>query len=111
MNMLEHANERTATWNRRRDNDRRLGARRSTSVEESMALPAKIERRAGERRCADRRLTLALVCPDCGGPMRAEAGLSWYLPGTYTVDAGFCPSCVRRFLRDRETGEYNALLW
>jgi hypothetical protein len=110
MSILEHANERTVTQNHRRDNDRRVGARRSTSVE-SMVSPSKIERRAGERRCAERRITLALVCPDCGGPMRSEAGLSWYLPGTYTVDAGFCPSCVRRFLRDRETGEYDAFLW
>jgi hypothetical protein len=110
MSILEHANEQTVASNRRSDNDRRIGARRSTSIE-SMVSPATIERRAGERRRADRRLTLALVCPDCGGPMRAEAGLSWYLPGTYTVDAGFCPSCVRRFLRDRETGEYDALLW
>ena len=110
MSTPEHANEPTVTWNRRRDNDRRVGARRSTSVE-SIVSPATIERRAGERRSDERRTMLALVCPHCGGAMRAEAGLSWYLPGTYTVDAGFCPSCVRQFLRDRETGEYDALLW
>ena len=43
--------------------------------------------------------------------MHYVAVLSWSLPGTYTVDAGSCPSCSRRFLRNRETGEYDELSW
>ena len=44
-------------------------------------------------------------------PLQYEAALSWNLPGTYTVDAGYCPSCARRFLRDRETGLYDGMSW
>jgi hypothetical protein len=76
------------------------------------------ERRSGERRTADRRVAqLAasglpqLFCPDCRGPLEFEAKLSWHLPAAYTVDAGYCPACSRRFLRDRATGDYESLSW
>jgi hypothetical protein len=52
-----------------------------------------------------------LLCPDCLGPLQYDTALSWNLPGTYTVDGGFCPSCARQFLRDRETGAYDRLSW
>jgi len=29
----------------------------------------------------------------------------------YTVDAGYCSACSRRFLRNRETGDYHVLSW
>jgi len=31
------------------------------------------------------------------------------MPGAYTVDTGYCPNCARRFLRNRETGDYDPL--
>jgi hypothetical protein len=51
------------------------------------------------------------VSIDCREGLQHDAALSWSLPGTYTVDAGYCPSCSRRFLRNRETGEYDEMSW
>ena len=66
-----------------------------------------------ERRRGDRRVDNVpfLFCPDCREGLQHDAALSWSLPGTYTVDAGYCRSCSRRFLRNRETGEYDELSW
>ncbi len=99
--------------------ERRASARRK-EFESSLTFSVgavSTERRGGERRTADRRaaaLALSLpqlVCPNCRGPLEFEARLSWHLPGAYTVDAGYCPACSRRFLRDRATGVYESLSW
>ena len=87
----------------RRHSDRRVAAR---------ALNANdVERRVSERRGVERRAVNVppLICPDCHGPLQYDAGLSWSMPGIYTVDTGYCPSCARRFLRNRETGDYDTL--
>lgn len=87
----------------RRQSDRRMAAR-ALNVNEA-------ERRVSERRIYERRTGVMppLICPDCLGPLQYDAGLSWSMPGVYTVDTGYCPSCARRFLRDRETGDYDTL--
>jgi hypothetical protein len=100
--------------------ERRAYARRK-EIESSLKPPfgaVSVERRGGERRTAERRVALLapvdlpqLACPNCQGPLEFEAKLSWHLPGTYTVDAGYCPVCSRRFLRDRATGDYDSLSW
>jgi uncharacterized protein YbaR (Trm112 family) len=87
----------------RRKSDRRLAA---------SALNADdVERRMSERRVGERRLIdiPPLICPDCHGKLQFDAGLSWSMPGIYTVDTGYCPSCSSRFLRNRETGDYHTL--
>lgn len=87
----------------RRQSDRRMAAR-ALNVNEA-------ERRVSECRIYERRTGVMppLICPDCLGPLQYDAGLSWSMPGVYTVDTGYCPSCARRFLRDRETGDYDTL--
>jgi hypothetical protein len=101
--------------NRRQGGDRRAVERRAVSGAsvDSASSGWTEECRRSERRCDDRRVDDVpfLFCPDCCGPLQYNAGLSWSLPGTYTVDAGSCPSCSRRFLRNRETGEYDELSW
>ncbi len=115
MNVLEHSTEGAAGQNRRRDVDRRAGERRDASRASvgDMVDGRNVERRVGERRRGARRAddVPSLFCPDCLGPLQYEAGLSWNIPGAYTVDSGYCPSCSRRFLRNRETGDYDALSW
>jgi len=101
--------------NRRSSVDRRA----TVSRDRSPALVGHVvddrggERRVGERRRGESRAddVPSLVCPDCLGPLQYEAGLSWNLPGSYTVDSGYCQQCARRFLRNRETGDYDALSW
>jgi hypothetical protein len=70
-----------------------------------------VECRVAERRTSERRAVNIppLICPDCGGHLQYDAGLSWSMPGIYTVDTGYCPSCSRRFLRNRDTGDYDTL--
>jgi hypothetical protein len=86
----------------RRQCDRRVAAR-ALNVDE-------VERRVAERRVGERRGAVPpLICPDCRGPLQYDAALSWSMPGVYTVDTGYCPSCARRFLRNRETGDYDTL--
>jgi len=95
--------------------ERRLGVerRQSTRRVSVRALNAnEVERRVSERRVRQRRAADAvppLICPDCHGPLEYDAALSWSMPGVYTVDTGYCPSCARRFLRNRETGDYDTL--
>ena len=87
----------------RRQSDRRVAARAGESDE--------VERRVAERRVSERRAGAVppLICPDCHGPLQYDPALSWSMPGVYTVDTGYCPSCGRRFLRNRETGDYDTL--
>jgi len=87
----------------RRHSDRRVAARALNANE--------VEHRVSERRLFERRADHVppLICPDCHGPLQYDAGLSWSMPGIYTVDTGYCPSCSRRFLRNRETGDYDTL--
>jgi hypothetical protein len=87
----------------RRHSDRRVAAR-ALNVNE-------VERRVVDRRGVERRAidVPPLICPDCHGPLEYDAGLSWSMPGIYTVDTGYCPSCSRRFLRNRDTGDYDTL--
>ena len=87
----------------RRQSDRRVAAR-ALNVNET-------ERRVSERRVSERRADAVppLFCPDCLGRLQYDAELSWSMPGVYTVDTGYCPSCARRFLRNRETGDYDTL--
>jgi hypothetical protein len=87
----------------RRHSDRRVAARALNDHE--------VERRMAERRVAERRASAMppLICPDCLGPLQYDAGLSWSMPGIYTVDTGYCPACARRFLRNRDTGDYDTL--
>jgi hypothetical protein len=94
--------------------DRRLGAERRHSGRRvgARALNAnEVERRVSERRLFERRADNVppLICPDCHGPLQYDAGLSWSMPGIYTVDIGYCPSCSRLFLRNRDTGDYDTL--
>ena len=110
MSVLDHSSEQAADQNRRRGVDRRAGERRDASraAVGDVLGSRKVDRRVGARRADD---GPSLFCPDCLGPLQYEAGLSWNLPGAYTVDVGYCPSCSRRFLRNRETGDYDALSW
>jgi hypothetical protein len=87
----------------RRHSDRRVAARAlsATDVERRTS-----QRRGGERRAID---IPPLICPDCHGRLQYDAGLSWSMPGIYTVDTGSCPSCARQFLRNRDTGDYHSL--
>jgi hypothetical protein len=96
--------------NRRSGVERRFASRRSAT---GSVTYAGVERRSRDRRVRQRRVEdlPRLLCPDCVEPLQYEAALSWALPGTYTVDAGYCPSCARRFLRDRETGLYDGMSW
>jgi hypothetical protein len=87
----------------RRHSDRRVAARALTVVETERRMA---ERRVGERRGAG---IPPLVCPDCLGPLQYDPALSWSMPRAYTVDTGYCPHCARRFLRNRETGDYDTL--
>jgi hypothetical protein len=100
--------EQAAGENRRCGNDRRDPARAALGNTIDSRAAGDGERRRVARRTAD---IPSLSCPDCLGLLRYESELSWNLPGAYTVDAGFCPSCARRFLRNRETGDYDALSW
>ena len=111
MSVLDHSGNEAVSRNRRQGGDRRAGERRGAAVGSAGGWTE--ECRRGERRRDDRRMDDVpfLFCPDCFGPLQYDAGLSWSLPGTYTVDAGSCPSCSRRFLRNRETGEYDELSW
>jgi len=108
VSLVEPKKEETVTPERRvgverRHSDRRVAARALNASE--------VERRVSERRGVERRATNVppLICPDCHGPLQYDAGLSWSMPGIYTVDTGYCPSCARRFLRNRETGDYDTL--
>jgi hypothetical protein len=87
----------------RRQSDRRVAARPRNTTE--------VERRTSERRAGERRVIdiPPLICPDCHGRLQYDAGLSWSMPGIYTVDTGYCPSCARQFLRNRDTGDYHTL--
>ena len=115
MSALERSNEQAAGQNRRLGVERRAGERRGAwrAPADSMHGGQETERRIGERRHGERRANgvPSLFCPNCLGPLLYEAGLSWNLPGTYTVDVGYCPACSLRFLRNRETGDYDALSW
>ena len=115
MSALQRAEKQTEAEGRRHSVDRRACQRRAAS--RSSAAPAGGtfvgEWQRAERRCGDRRVDDVpfLFCPDCREGLQHDAAHSWSLPGTYTVDAGYCPSCARRFLRNRETGEYDELSW
>ena len=94
--------------------ERRLGTERRHSERRIAARALKtdeVERRISGRRGSDRRVINIppLFCPDCLGPLQYDAGLSWSMPGVYTVDTGYCPSCSRRYLRNRDTGDYDTL--
>lgn len=104
---------------RRSGLERRVLERRRFAVASVAAVPGGRERRRLVRRQLTRRTALdvianvgvTLFCPDCQSPLEYEAFLSWVSPGAYTVDAGYCPSCSQRFLRNRETDEYDRLSW
>ena len=87
----------------RRHSDRRVAARALNASEADRRVS---ERRVGERRTGN---MPPLICPDCLGPLQYDPALSWSMPRAYTVDTGYCPSCARRFLRNRETGDYDTL--
>jgi hypothetical protein len=95
--------------------DRRAGQRRAAARSSAGSEGATRDGdwQPAERRRGDRRVDNVpfLFCPDCREGLQHDAALSWSLPGTYTVDAGNCPSCSRRFLRNRETGEYDEMSW
>ena len=108
MSVVEPKREETVTPERRvsverRHSDRRIAARAPDASE--------VDRRISARRVTERRAASVppLFCPDCLGPLQYDAGLSWSMPGIYTVDTGYCPACSRRFLRNRETGDYETL--
>jgi hypothetical protein len=108
VSVVEPSNKETVVPERRlgverRQSDRRVAARARN--------PSDVERRMSERRIRERRADAVppLICPDCHGPLQYDAALSWSMPGVYTVDTGYCPSCARRFLRNRETGDYDTL--
>ena len=108
MSLVQPEKEETAVPERRLGVERRRAERRAAS----RTLSAKeTERRIAHRRVGERRAGSIppLVCPDCNGPLEYDAALSWSMPGVYTVDTGYCPSCSRRFLRNRETGDYDVL--
>jgi hypothetical protein len=115
VSVIEHSSDGQAGQGYPRDVERRVGERRNLSRASVGHVGGG---RNGERRgCMRRRSDSgagdvpSLFCPDCLGPLQYEAGLSWNLPGAYTVDAGYCSTCSRRFLRNRETGDYDALSW
>ncbi len=89
----------------RRINDRRIAAAGQVPVDDRR----RTERRRMPRRADD--VQQLLHCPDCRTLLEYDVHLSWSLPGAYTVDAGLCPSCSRRFMRDRATGSYDLLAW
>ncbi len=108
MNVVEPKQEETVAPERRlglerRHSDRRVAARALNANE--------VEHRIADRRAAERRAAVVppLFCPECLGPLQYDADLSWSMPGVYTVDTGYCPTCSRRFLRNRETGDYDTL--
>jgi hypothetical protein len=114
VSVMEHSGDGQAGQGSPGDVERRVGERRNLSrASVAHAVGGKGERRVCMRRRSDSGAgdVPSLFCPDCLGPLQYEAGLSWNLPGAYTVDAGFCPICSRRFLRNRETGDYDALSW
>jgi hypothetical protein len=88
----------------RRHTDRRVAAHALNAGDTERRVA---ERRVGQRRVSDN--VPPLICPDCLGPLQYDPALSWSMPGAYTVDTGYCPSCSRRFLRNRETGDYDTL--
>jgi hypothetical protein len=110
VDIAAHSKEQQDDSNRRGGVERRFTSRRSAA---GSVTYAGVERRSRERRVRQRRVEdhPRLLCPECVEPLQYEAALSWALPGTYTVDAGYCPSCARRFLRDRETGLYDGMSW
>jgi len=113
--VLQPVGKQAEAESRRPGVDRRAGERR-TAARSSAGSEGAIwtgDRQPAERRRSDRRVDDVpfLCCPDCREGLQHVAALSWSLPGTYTVDAGYCPSCARRFLRNRETGEYDEMSW
>jgi hypothetical protein len=108
LSVVEQTKEKTVVPERRLGVERRQSKRRvitrALNVDE-------VERRVSERRIGERRADVVppLICPDCTGPLQYDPALSWSMPGVYTVDTGYCPSCARRFLRNRETGDYDTL--
>jgi hypothetical protein len=115
VSVLQRAEKQTDAEGRRHDVDRRNSERRVASLSSagSAGGTRTVERQRAERRRGDRRVDNVpfLFCPACREGLQHDAAHSWSLPGTYTVDAGYCPSCARRFLRNRETGEYDELSW
>ena len=115
MSALQRVDKQVEAEVRRHNVDRRAGERRGTSRPSSAPGGGTWtgEWQRAERRRGDRRVDNVpfLFCPDCREGLQHDAAHSWSLPGTYTVDAGYCPSCTRRFLRNRETGEYDELSW
>jgi hypothetical protein len=115
VSMSECTGDRAIRPERRCGIDRRARQRRRESAASigSAGGVQTMDRRRGERRHLVRRADdePSLHCPDCGGLLRYEAELSWALASSYTVDAGYCPSCARAYLRNRETGDYDALSW
>jgi hypothetical protein len=109
MDVFEQSTDITVARDRRAATERRCGSRRTTSL--NPTENGGVERRTADRRAGERRNVPSLVCPDCGAPLRQERALSWSLPHIYTVDVGFCPSCMHRFLRDRDTGDYDLFAW
>ena len=108
MSRAEPQKEETVAPERRAGVERRHADRRVATH----ALNAgEVERRTAERRVGERRAGTMppLICPDCHVPLQYDAALSWSIPGGYTVDTGDCPSCSRRFLRNRDTGDYDTL--
>ena len=110
MDVFEQSTDTTVARDRRAATERRCGSRRTTLLN-PMDSRGGVERRTADRRAGERRDVPSLVCPDCRAPLRQERALSWSLPHIYTVDVGFCPSCMHRFLRDRDTGDYDLFAW
>lgn len=115
MSVLQPVGKQADAESRRPAVDRRAGERRMAARSSAGSGEAtwtgdwqRAERRRGDRRVDD---VPFLFCPDCREGLQHDAAHSWSLPGTYTVDAGNCPSCSRRFLRNRETGEYDEMSW
>ncbi len=112
MTVLSEASQQGTPPDRRGGVERRIAERRGASARARHDDP-RMDLRGGARRCRARRTAdvPALVCPTCLAPLQYDANASWALPSSYTVDAGDCRSCGRRFLRNRETGDYDALTW
>jgi hypothetical protein len=108
LSVVEHRKEKAVVPERRLGVERRQSKRRVTARALNVG---EVERRVSERRIGERRADVVppLICPDCSGPLQYDPALSWSMPGVYTVDTGYCPSCARRFLRNRETGDYDTL--
>jgi hypothetical protein len=115
VSVLQPVGKQAAAEGRRPGVDRRAGERRAAARSSigSGDVTRTGEWQRADRRRGDRRVDDVpfLCCPDCREGLQHDAALSWSLPGTYTVDAGYCPSCARRFLRNRETGEYDEMSW